>query len=257
MTESAENESFLKTDEMERTAFLEEAAFTKRRRSMSSYVVWVINAALVVAVVALLWERNSARPTRRCRDQEVYSPAEEAIEYQTVVFSSAFNKHKSKYQGPPTDETDEAWDQLYNAVGISRIDKMSAMQLPNHTAPIPGDSDHYIVGLDVFHQIHCLNNLRQLIWPERYQSLEQHVSDPADHEEHINHLDHCVDSLRQSLMCHSDISTLWWEWIPSNQRTLAHADTTHTCRNFDKIWQWAVDHELTGDFDMQVHVDED
>jgi hypothetical protein len=30
------------------------------------------------------------------------------------------------------------------------------MQLPNRTAPIPGDEDHYIVGLDVFHQLHCL-----------------------------------------------------------------------------------------------------
>jgi hypothetical protein len=30
------------------------------------------------------------------------------------------------------------------------------MQLPNHTVPIPGEEDFYIIGLDVFHQIHCL-----------------------------------------------------------------------------------------------------
>jgi hypothetical protein len=47
---------------------------------------------------------------------------------------------------------------------------------------------------------------------------------------------------------------LWWEWIPASERALAHADTTHTRRNFEEIWQWAKDHELEGDFDSHVHV---
>jgi hypothetical protein len=50
------------------------------------------------------------------------------------------------------------------------------------------------------------------------------------------------------------VAALWWEWIPSSQRTLAHPDTTHTCRNFEKIWQWAADHEMKGDFNSYVHV---
>ncbi|PSS12323.1 hypothetical protein M430DRAFT_21419 [Amorphotheca resinae ATCC 22711] len=254
MRESTESESFLKADDVERTAFLEQPGNSKKRLFKPIFLVWVINATLMVAVLALLWERKSAMPTPHFRDQGIYSPAQDEIEYKTVIFSSAFGKHKSKYQGPPTDEVDALWDELYNAVGISRIDKKSAMQLPNRTAPIPGDEDHYIVGLDVFHQLHCLNNLRKLVWPERYQSLEQHAGKPEDYAEHINHLDHCVDTLRQSLMCHSDISTLWWEWIPSSQRTLAHPDTTHTCRNFEKIWQWAADHEMKGDFNSYVHV---
>jgi hypothetical protein len=41
-------------------------------------------------------------------------------------------------------------------IGIMKIDKHSAMQLPNKTQPVPGDEEHYIVGLDVFHQLHCL-----------------------------------------------------------------------------------------------------
>jgi hypothetical protein len=42
------------------------------------------------------------------------------------------------------------------AVGISRITKDQARLLPNKTSAIPGDEDGYIVGLEVFHQLHCL-----------------------------------------------------------------------------------------------------
>ena len=41
-------------------------------------------------------------------------------------------------------------------IGIVQIDKSDALRLPNHTLNIPGDKDHYIVGIEVFHQLHCL-----------------------------------------------------------------------------------------------------
>ena len=41
-------------------------------------------------------------------------------------------------------------------IGLSQIDKESAAKLPNATAPISGEGGIYIVGLDVFHQLHCL-----------------------------------------------------------------------------------------------------
>lgn len=41
-------------------------------------------------------------------------------------------------------------------VGISRITKEQAAQLPNKTQPIPGDDGYYISELDVFHNLHCL-----------------------------------------------------------------------------------------------------
>lgn len=39
-----------------------------------------------------------------------------------------------------------------------RIDKDSASRLVNRTehAPVPGMENDYVIGLDVFHQLHCL-----------------------------------------------------------------------------------------------------
>lgn len=40
--------------------------------------------------------------------------------------------------------------------------------MPNHTLPIPGEDDGYIVGLEVYHQLHCLDFLRRALYPDYY-----------------------------------------------------------------------------------------
>ena len=137
------------------------------------------------------------------------APAQDSIESVIVVFKSNFDDDTTIYQGPPTDAVDTAWEGLYNGrlpfhapaptvyyeltqtldIGLSQIDKESARRLPNKTAPIPGDEEHYIVGLDVFHQLHCLvsilllhiarrapqksqNHIRKSLYPNRYHLHE-------------------------------------------------------------------------------------
>jgi len=39
---------------------------------------------------------------------------------------------------------------------VNQIPKSQARLLRHKTVPIPGDEENYIVGLDMFHQIHCL-----------------------------------------------------------------------------------------------------
>jgi hypothetical protein len=40
------------------------------------------------------------------------------------------------------------------------------------TLPIPGTED-YLVQLDVWHQLHCLNDLRKLLYPERFPGMAE------------------------------------------------------------------------------------
>lgn len=44
------------------------------------------------------------------------------------------------------------------------------------TLPIPGTED-YLVQLDVWHQLHCLNDLRKLLYPERYPGMAEMTTD--------------------------------------------------------------------------------
>ena len=55
--------------------------------------------------------------------------------------------------------------------------------------------------------------------------------------------------MRQSLQCSADISTIYWEWSPEKRKMLGSLETTHTCRDFEKIRDWALDHQLQGEFD--------
>lgn len=59
----------------------------------------------------------------------------------------------------------------------------------------------------------------------------------------MDHVDHCIDSLRQSLMCSSDTSVITWVWDENTHASRGNLNTVHTCRDFEAIRQWALDHE--------------
>lgn len=73
----------------------------------------------------------------------------------------------------------------------------------------------------------------------------------------FTHIDHCLDSIRQSLMCHSDISPIVWQWTEPQHSVKIHGGIVHTCRNFEKIHQWAREHALQEAIDMSLFVDDD
>ncbi|SPQ23036.1 6fb56bcd-a67c-49f4-8b90-2ac61adbe7f0 [Thermothielavioides terrestris] len=146
--------------------------------------------------------------------------------------------------GFPTNETDELWKDLYR-FGISKITEEEAKKLPHPTLPIPGTKD-YLIQLDIWHELHCLNDLRMLLYPERFPGLaavtdENGVIDRTSIE--FRHWDHCVDSIREALMCHADVAPIPFRVnFPANKVIVPRLATTHTCRNFKKIQEWAKAH---------------
>ncbi|KAJ7740608.1 hypothetical protein B0H16DRAFT_1566964 [Mycena metata] len=90
------------------------------------------------------------------------APAQDAIEMQIVKFGDP-----GIYQGPPSDEVDEAWENLYR-YGISAIPKDQAALLPNKTYPLSFNTSQYVVHLEVFHHLHCLNQIRKAVHRDYY-----------------------------------------------------------------------------------------
>lgn len=137
-------------------------------------------------------------------------------------------------------------------MGISQIPAESAARLPNATTPTASDATQYMVELDVFHQLHCLNLVRKLAYPRVFPLDLTSGSDEA--RDNVYHVEHCYDQLRQSIQCSSDVSTIYWEWSLKKGKMLGNLRTTHTCRNFAKIRAWAVEHRLKRDFDWFTRV---
>lgn len=128
-------------------------------------------------------------------------------------------------------------------VGISWVTPQEAALLPNATSRIPNTPDKYIVGLDVFHQLHCLDELRKALAPEYY-------GDDAG-----MHVSHCMEHLRQAVMCNVDVSTVYWTWSEPLKKNLADARVAHTCRDFGAVKEWAEGRIVEGGFDDTVFVE--
>ncbi|KAH8104501.1 hypothetical protein BXZ70DRAFT_590700 [Cristinia sonorae] len=237
-----------------------------RRARTALFVSIVVQALLISLLIGMLLMKpmhqlEAAASSSECPinhyPQTLYSPAQDAIENVHKVFSMGFGKTKTIYQGDPSPEVDQAWLDLYNSFGLSKIPKSQARLLPNKTLAIPGDEDNYAVGLSVFHQLHCLNLLRQGLRADHYADPVTGAISGILPEDWDDHASHCLDNLRQSVMCASDISLVVWQWVEEANRASISMNTIHSCRNFDKIVDWAKKHRRTTHFDMDVHVEDD
>ncbi|KAF8972081.1 hypothetical protein BDZ97DRAFT_1650481, partial [Flammula alnicola] len=173
------------------------------------------------------------------------APAQETVEYEVKSFTAG-RQHKTIYQGL-SDEADKAWGALYNHT-IVKIPKSQAALLPNKTYPIQGQPGYYMGMLDVFHQLHCLNMIRIALHPEYYPEKDQ------PDEEHVSH---CVDTIRQSLMCNADISVNVWQWNHETSMVVGYSTQAHTCKKFDKLVEWALERRIQNWIDPTVFVEDD
>ncbi|EAU31769.1 predicted protein [Aspergillus terreus NIH2624] len=212
-------------------------------RSVKSLLIiqWVIIALLSIPGVVSWLGLLKTAPSGD-------TPVQHLIRHRNVVYVAGFGSELSEYQGPPSPENNAAWSDLYN-FGISRIPKSDAAHLVNKTVPIADDPGQYAISLDVFHQLHCLNMVRKRVW-----STEVYL--PEDELMGIEHIDHCIDTIRQSLMCAVDVTPLPFVWVERDQRVKEVAAVIHTCRDFDAIKDWAQEHHIKT-FDRTKHVHDD
>lgn len=90
--------------------------------------------------------------------------------------------------------------------------------------------------------------IRKRIWStETYE--------PDDELTGIEHLEHCIDALRQSLMCSADVTPIPWKWREEDHEAKAVAEIAHTCRNFEDIRVWAKENQVK-DFDRTIYVED-
>ncbi len=83
-----------------------------------------------------------------------------------------------------------------------------------------------ILCTSMFHQLHCVDKLRRAL------------DNPDDPVATIPHLQHCLNYLRQMLICASDVTLEPEEFDPSRDVTEASGvGVTHTCRDSSAIYE--------------------
>ncbi|OGM41674.1 hypothetical protein ABOM_009995 [Aspergillus bombycis] len=173
--------------------------------------------------------------------QTIIEPARKYIQEHERRFDGALSYNASgnlviestpggeQWIGQPTPEMDSLWDRVESG-SIIMLEGSEANMVRDKTALFDG---YWLTGLDVIHQMHCLNKIRKALYPEYYQP-EQSV--PTEQL----HVEHCFDYIRQAVMCNADLTPVMLTWYSSAQTFGPDFHTTHMCRDFEALLEWSI-----------------
>ncbi|KAI0414007.1 hypothetical protein F5X98DRAFT_378148 [Xylaria grammica] len=145
----------------------------------------------------------------------------------------------------PSNELDDAWDDLLLALNIRvTSDELTVLNM-NKTNRVQvtggspaGDAD-YVGVLGVYHHLHCLNNIRRLLDWDYYEPRMAGVK----HTEGFSkeHANHCIDTIRQALMCHANtgLYTSEWDYEHHNPSRELESNSVTTCVKWQSVDNWA------------------
>ncbi|GFN17143.1 oxidase ustYa family protein [Aspergillus tubingensis] len=175
------------------------------------------------------------------------SPALEALENTGHIekFDGSFAKPNA-FKGPPSPAIDAAWDDItYASGGVINVDEQTLQHI-NASEYSVGLAEElgggYMGSVEVLHQLHCLNMLRQASYEDYYRDKPGPWEDSPQILRH--HLDHCIDILRQKLMCDADVGILTYVWVKGHKDPFPDFNVHHKCRDFRAVKQWVGQHQL-------------
>ncbi|KAI1119431.1 hypothetical protein F5Y14DRAFT_395268 [Nemania sp. NC0429] len=212
-------------------------------------VAWLFTTFLLIVLLVVAVAALTKEPTeKQCAERlTVWSPAFEAVEVVDVQFQNSFME-KSIYRGPPTIEREKAWLDLWDFgpinVPYDKLDVLNKSSEVEWKRTKPEAGGGVIGSLEVFHHLHCLDLIRRYTYRDHWDYSKSPAWDGTP-QQILNHVDHCINSLRLLIQCKADIDLYL---VKVDTRTPLGIDpdfnTKHKCVNFEKIHQWAKEHEL-------------
>jgi len=176
----------------------------------------------------------------------------------------------STYAGPPTPDRDQSWREFMLPMNL-RVRQEELEDLSAPAVQLPGGG--YLARLGVFHEVHCLvcmslpfektrlnsssglpttmESSKLLLprthhggspildQPRRYDCtlLQSFLLEAAEADFVTNKIDHCLELLRQSSVCHADAAIQTFRWdghVPEPQLDVAN-EATHMCVDWDEL----------------------
>ncbi|KAK6860444.1 hypothetical protein PG995_004080 [Apiospora arundinis] len=220
----------------------------------------VLLAALAVVTVLItirctFWyeRRGSNAPRFRPAFSPLYDMANIPLVTKYADHSTAPNASDPShiYRLPPSPEVDAAWTRIASADGVYPISVADVVRMGKNPAlavdapaswGFPADKPK-MMGIEAFHLLHCLNAVRKGLvtnYDYYWGSRGYGFAPPAVF---ARHLDHCVDVLRQHLMCHADLEPFVFNWRRGQEKPYADFAVRKTCVDFDYLLEWTEKHK--------------
>lgn len=178
------------------------------------------------------------------------------LSYTPTRFNGSFLA-ENIYRQPASPLVDSAWEALginYRALRVPSSLASKSNLSPSHVQISSKYGGGYPANVEGLHHLHCLNLLRQSLW-YNYPYYNELGQGAFQNEEFIvkKHVSHCVDILRQQLMCTVDVGVLGQVWVHKGEpKAFTDFNTRHMCRDFEAVRKWAEERQLPesvpGDF---------
>ncbi|PPJ50523.1 hypothetical protein CBER1_05508 [Cercospora berteroae] len=163
---------------------------------------------------------------------EPYSPANEAISYEYRNMTG----NEKIMVGDPTPAWEDAMHSLLEGTLI-RVSQEELDILDGDSVPLKDGG--FATGLGVAHNIHCVKKIKQFMY---FDYFYPDVEAGSGHYKYLqHHADHCLNFLRQSVMCHMDTSLYTLVWAPGEdgKDVIKHrAPAEQKCVSWDKMQEW-------------------
>ncbi|PQK15761.1 hypothetical protein BB8028_0006g00830 [Beauveria bassiana] len=212
---------------------------TQTRRKKPIHIpVWAhgIFFSLYTALFLVLTLRA---PSGSKSERHLPLPSREGLIWEDRKFPTAIVDNP--FTGEPREELDEAWHELLKNDNIL-VPKDYLDERGLHSV-YTKEGDEGVASLSVYHSLHCLKKVKRMLFKEHYH--KDKTGDAMAREE--KHVDHCVEYIREALMCQPDLSMVTFRWI---NNTAQHSDKSgfwptnydvdrHRCANWEALDSWA------------------
>ncbi|KAI1330219.1 hypothetical protein F5Y16DRAFT_408705 [Xylariaceae sp. FL0255] len=99
----------------------------------------------------------------------------------------------------------------------------------------------YMASVEAFHQMHCVNLLRKYSYLEYYLEHEpEFFQSPMLR----THTDHCIEMLRQTIMCSADLHIITYDWVEKVDWPWPDFSISRNCRNYEALHDWALERTI-------------
>jgi hypothetical protein len=219
-------------DEEERTAFIVPGPFEHdeklrswRPASLPYILLSALNALALILTISLIasWKyghesSQTSSPNEPYRQVNGESPLYDKLilqTYQTTTNGTFWPPNRpdggSIARKMPNPQDEAVWDdwELTTVVPVTASGIRALGKDPSTAAKLEDDvwglgDDAYAAVLDVFHQIHCLNQFRKFAYADYYH-MKIANADPEALTTHEVHTNHCVDILLQAIQCSGNL----------------------------------------------------
>ncbi|OTA57161.1 hypothetical protein K449DRAFT_467922 [Hypoxylon sp. EC38] len=212
----------------------------------------IVNYVLTTALfcsIAGVWLYEAGKD-RQCNvnpeSYYYYSPALEATKPGSRV--THFNHTKwspfSPSGGDPLEYVDSNWTALLR-VGMMSLSEeemrragvsLDAVRLP------PESGGGYMAYLASHHHLHCLYILHQSLHQDYYRTRSVVWNMSA--ERRLSHWDHCIEALRQFVVCNADTTVVTQNWFERFDVPIASQKNPRRCADWDAHFRWQLGRQV-------------